>query len=319
MSPPRYSEWGAGVSPLHPSGSVLRLGGMKAVQFTDPVAYHAEGPVWWPQDGSPVAGTLRYVDMTAGRILTADGDGSVTAADVGSPVAAFFRPRADGGAVVATEHAVCLADDAALSDLRPVVTVLDSPEVRFNDGGCAPDGTLYGGSMRYDQASGGGVLVSVASDTSVTTVRDGVTVSNGLDWSPDGTLAYYNDTPTRSTTIYSWDTDLGLHDGRTLFTLDDGDPAGGPDGLCVDAEGNVWTAIYGGSRVECRDPSGVLVDVVELPVTNVTACTFGGPELDRLFITTTRENVPDGTQPTAGAVYVAVPGARGQPVRPFAG
>ncbi|AHW63536.1 SMP-30/gluconolactonase/LRE family protein [Corynebacterium glyciniphilum] len=292
---------------------------MKAEQFTDPVAYHAEGPVWWPQDGSPVAGTLRYVDMTAGRVLTAADDGAVTSVNVGSPVAAFLRPRAEGGAVLATEHRICRADDPGLSDLRALVTVVDSPDVRFNDGGCAPDGSLYAGTMRYDQAAGGGVLVSVSSDSSVTTVRDGVTVSNGIDWSPDGSLAYYNDTPTRSTMVYAWNADLGLHEGRTLFTLDVDDPAGGPDGLCVDAEGNIWTAIYGGSRVECRDPSGILIDTVQLPVTNVTACTFGGQDLDRLFITTTRENVAEGTQPTAGAVFTAIPGVHGQPVRPFAG
>ncbi|MGP9724257.1 SMP-30/gluconolactonase/LRE family protein [Corynebacterium sp. AOP40-9SA-29] len=292
---------------------------MIAEQFTEPVAFHAEGPVWWPQDGSSVAGTLRYVDMTAGRVLTAGQDGSVTAAAIGDPVAAFLRPRRGGGAVVATSRGIAVAQDAVLSDLAPAVDVLTSSSARLNDGGCAPDGTLYAGSMRYDQASGGGVLVAVGADHTVTTVLDAVTVSNGIDWSPDGSLAYYNDTPTRSTQVFSWDANQGLHDGRTLFTLDDNDPAGGPDGLCVDAEGNVWTAIYGGSRVECRDPSGRLIGQIDLPVTNITACTFGGADLDRLFITTTRENVPEGTQPTAGAVYVATPGVQGQPVRPFAG
>lgn len=297
---------------------------MKAEQFTDPVAFHAEGPVWWPDDGSTVAGTLRYVDLTAGRVLTAS-DGEVTATDLGDAaggVAAFLRPRRDGGAVVATEHSVSVAQDAALSDLTPVAIPLQTSAVRFNDGGCAPDGSLYAGSMRYDQATGGGVLLRVAADhgtATVTTVRDGVTVSNGIDWSPDGTLAYYNDTPTRSTTVFSWDPKRGLHDSRTLFTLDADDPAAGPDGLCVDADGNVWTAVYGGSRVECHDPSGRLVEKVDLPVTNITACTFGGTGLNQLFITTTRENVAEGTQPTAGAVYVAEPGVAGQPVRAFAG
>lgn len=298
---------------------------MKAEQFTDPVAFHAEGPVWWPDDGSSVAGTLRYVDLTAGRVLTASADGAVTAAEVEGPVAAFLRPRRDGGAVVATEHGIAVSQDAALaapSDLRPVALPLHTSAVRFNDGGCAPDGTLYAGSMRYDQATGGGVLLRVTADrgtTTVTTARDRVTVSNGIDWSPDGTLAYYNDTPTRTTTVFDWDTRHGLQDPRPLFTLDADDPAAGPDGLCVDADGNVWTAVYGGSRVECRDPSGRLVEQVELPVTNITACTFGGPDLDRLFITTTREGVAEGSQPTAGSVYVAEPGVTGQPVRAYAG
>lgn len=290
---------------------------MHAAQHTDPVAFHAEGPVWWPDDGSPVANTLRWVDMTNGRVLTESAAG-IAVAEVGSPIAAMLRPRAGGGAVVATEHGLSVTEDPALGGLRPFSTVLEDPAARLNEGGCSPAGTLLVGSTRYDQETGGAVLVEVSADGSHRTIRADVTVSNGIGWSPDGALAYYNDTPSHRTTVYSWDPDAGLHDPRPLFTLDDADAAG-PDGLCVDAEGNVWTAIYGGSRVECRDPRGRLVEVVELPVTNVSACTFGGPGLERLFITTSRENVPEGEQPEAGAVFVAEPGAAGQPVRPFAG
>ena len=87
----------------------------------------------------------------------------------------------------------------------------------------------------------------------------------------------------------------------------------------MDAEGGVWVALYGGGAVRRYAPSGELDAVVELPVTNVTACTFGGAGLDRLFITTTRENVPDGEQPAAGSVFACAPGVRGLAARPFAG
>lgn len=291
---------------------------MRAVQHTDPVAFHAEGPVWWPDDGSAVAGTLRWVDMTRGRVLTETVSGIVSA-DVGSPIAAVLRPRVSGGAIVATERGLSTTDDAELNGLTALASVLEGPAARLNEGGCSPSGTLFVGSMRYDQARGGAALFELAADGSVRTVRDDVTVSNGIDWSPDGAHAYYNDTPSRRTTVYSWDPETGLHDPRPLFSLDEDDEAGGPDGLCVDSAGNVWTAIYGGSRVECLDPAGRLLEVVELPVANATACTFGGPRLDRLFITTTRENVPAGEQPEAGAIFVAEPGISGLPVRPFAG
>lgn len=295
------------------------LNGMRAEQFTEPLAFHAEGPIWWPDDGSAVANTLRWVDLTAGVVLTAAADGGVRRTRVGSPIAAFLRPRVGGGAVVATERGISVTDDPELTGLRPFTTLIDGPEARLNEGGCSPAGTLFAGSMRYDQARGGAALVEVDPSGGVRAVRGDATVSNGIDWSPDGSLAYYNDTPTRGTVVYSWDADAGLHDPRRLFALAEDDEAGGPDGLCVDAAGNVWTAIYGGSRVECRDPSGRLVEVVELPVANVTACTFGGERLDRLFITTTRENVAEGSQPTAGALYVAEPGVTGQRVRCFAG
>jgi sugar lactone lactonase YvrE len=291
---------------------------MKAAQHTEPLAFHAEGPVWWPDDGSALANSLRWVDLTRGRVLTLTAAG-VSHADVGGPVAAFLRPRAGGGAAVVTEHGLSLSRDPALSDLRPALSVLDDPGVRFNEGGASPTGSLLCGSMRYDQAHGGAVLLEVTPELEVRTVRRGLTVSNGIDWSPDGTLAYHNDTPARRTTVSPWDPETGLGEPRTLFALDERDGAVGPDGLCVDSEGRVWTAIYGGSRVECREPSGRLAEVVELPVTNVTACAFGGERLDELFITTTRENVPAGSQPQAGAVFTVKPGAVGRPVRPFAG
>lgn len=291
---------------------------MKAAQHSDPVAFHAEGPLWWPDDGSEVAGMLRWVDLINGQVLT-DAPAGIIRADVGSSIAAFLRPRRGGGAVVATEHGLSIADDARLDDLKPFAELIDDPAVRLNEGGCAPDGALLVGAMRYDAAPGGGRLIEILPDGTASTVREDVTVSNGIAWSPDGSLAYYNDTPSRQTAVYSWDPERRLHDPRRFFALGDGDDAVGPDGLCVDVDGNVWTAIYGGSRVECHDPSGRLVEVVELPVTNVTACAFGGEGFDRLFITTSRENLADDEQPEAGAVFVAEPGVRGLPVHQFGG
>ena len=149
---------------------------------------------------------------------------------------------------------------------------------------------------------------------------DGVTVSNGFGFSPDGTRAYYVDTPTRKVDVFDH-ADGTLTNRRTAFPIADG--PGNPDGLTVDAEGCLWVALFGGAAVHRYTPDGELLAVVPLPVEQVTACTFGGPELDRLYITTSREGLDAdarAAQPLAGALFcVDVPGVRGLPVLEFAG
>jgi sugar lactone lactonase YvrE len=160
---------------------------------------------------------------------------------------------------------------------------------------------------------GAGRLYRLEPDRTVSVVLDSVTCSNGLAWSPDRQTAYYVDSPTQR--IDAFDPDLT---GRRPFVTVPAED-GLPDGLTVDAEGGVWVAFYGGSAVRRYAPDGSVSEVLELPVTQVTACTFGGPALDELYITTSRENVADGEQPEAGSVFRARPGVTGLPVLPFAG
>jgi sugar lactone lactonase YvrE len=187
----------------------------------------------------------------------------------------------------------------------------------MNDGGCDPQGRFYCGSIAYDQAPGRASLYRLDTDHSVSLVFGDVTISNGIDWSPDGGTAYYVDTPTRRIDAFDHDPSKGLSGRRTFIEIPDG--AGFPDGLTVDSEGHVWVALYAGSAVHRYRPDGVLDGVVELPVSQVTACTFGGDALDELFITTTRENLPDDVQPQAGAVFRYPTAVRGRPVTAFAG
>ena len=281
---------------------------MQAEQLTDPVAYHAEGPVW-----SPRWGGLRWVDMLAGDVLSLADDGGIGRRHVGSVVAAL-RPRDTGGAVLAVERGFALeGDDGALTHLS---ALWDDDGIRMNEGGCDPDGRFYCGSMAYDQRPGAGMLYRLDPDGAVTTVLTGVTISNGLAWSPDGSRAYYNDTATHRVDVFDYDATTGLTGRRPFTEIPD---AGSPDGLTVDSLGGVWVALYGRSAVWRFDPDGRRDEVIELPVSQVTACTFGGPDLDRLFITTSRENLADDAEPSAGSVFVAEPGVRGLPVLEFAG
>lgn len=277
-----------------------------------PVAFHAEGPVWWPGWGG-----LRYVDMLAGDLLTVSDSGAVDRRHVGDIVAAV-RPRRGGGSVVAVERGFLLLDaDDRPEPGQPHLQAFDDPALRMNEGGCDPDGSFYAGSMAYDSTEGAGALYRLDAGHRVHLELEGVSVSNGLSWSPDGRLAYYVDTPTGRIDVFDWDTATGLTGRRPLATVEDG--AGSPDGLTVDAEGCVWVALYGGSAVRRYRPDGTLDAVVELPVSQVTACTFGGTDLDLLYITTSRENLPVDAEPEAGSVYVCRPGASGLPVATYAG
>jgi sugar lactone lactonase YvrE len=168
--------------------------------------------------------------------------------------------------------------------------------------------------MSYTQQPGAGSMYLLHPDGTVDTVDDGFTIPNGLDWTADGTQAYHVDTPTNRIDVLDWDETAGLHNRRPFASVEGGDP----DGLTLDADGGVWVAVWGGHAVHRYAPDGTLSAVVEVPVAKVSACTFGGRDLDELFITTSRENMPD-PEPTAGAVYSIRPGVRGRPARPFAG
>ena len=281
---------------------------MRAEQLTGAVAHHGEGPVWWP-DGSG----LRWVDMMAGDVLTLGTDGSIARAHVGD-VAAVLRPRRGGGAVIAVERGFVLEDpDGTRTALDPVWS---DPGIRMNEGGCDPDGRLWCGSMAYDQAAGAASMYRLDPDGSVRTVFGDVTVSNGLEWSPDGRLAYYNDTATHRIDVFDYDREAGLTGRRPFVELDGSES---PDGLTVDSEGGIWTALYGGGQVRRYDADGRLDAVVEVPTAQVTACTLGGPDLDTLVITTSRQGMQPGDDPVAGALFQVDAGVRGLPVRDFAG
>jgi sugar lactone lactonase YvrE len=185
----------------------------------------------------------------------------------------------------------------------------------MNEGACDPDGRFYGGSMAYDQTPGAASLYRLEPDRSVQVVLEGVTVSNGLDWSPDGSHAYYNDTATHQVAVFDYDRDSGLTRRRVFVETA---PAR-PDGLTVDSEGGVWVALSNAGAVRRYAPDGVLEAVLEVAARKVTACTFGGRDLDQLFITTSREGLEPGEDPLAGSLFRAVPGVRGLPVREFAG
>ncbi|MEU2910666.1 SMP-30/gluconolactonase/LRE family protein [Streptomyces massasporeus] len=266
-----------------------------------------EGPTW-----DAATGRLLWIDILGCRLHTYDpATGRRTVRRTEQHIGAV-KPRAGGGLVLNLRDGIGLLDpDGGFRWLHhePV------PGRRANDAAVAPDGTLWTGTMRYDEAPGGGTLSRVTGDGSVDVVLDDVAVSNGTGWSPDGRLMYYIDSPTRRVDVFDH-ADGRISGRRTLAEIEES--AGFPDGLTVDAEGCVWVALWQGSAVRRYTPDGELDRVIELPVPLVTACAFGGVGLTDLYVTTARVGLTDPPA-LAGSLFV-VPGAgKGLAHPPFAG
>ncbi|MEU6320098.1 SMP-30/gluconolactonase/LRE family protein [Streptomyces sp. NPDC047009] len=266
-----------------------------------------EGPTW-----DTGARRLIWVDILGSRVHTYDpASGHRTVMATEQHVGAA-KPRVGGGLVVNLRDGVGLYGPGG-RDFRWLLRE-PVPGRRANDAAVAPDGSLWAGTMRYDEAPGGGSLSRIAPDGTVRTVLDDVAVSNGTGWSPDGRLMYYIDSPTRRVDVLDVGDDGLPLDRRPLARVD----RGFPDGLAVDADGCVWVALWDGGAVHRYTPSGELDRVLELPVPRPTACAFGGADLADLYITTARTG-PDAPHPLSGSVLV-VPGAgKGLPQPAFAG
>jgi sugar lactone lactonase YvrE len=279
-------------------------------QFTEPCTFHGEGPFWDAGNDR-----LLLVDMLAGAVVAVDADGRTQRHQLAG-VAAALRARRNGGYVLAAENRfVLLGPD--LTEQAQLPPVFDDPSVRMNDGGCDPQGRFYCGTMAYDSTPGAGTLYRLDADGSVhVTLRD-VTISNGLQWNAAGDTVFYNDTPTGRVDRFDFDPESAAFTARRTFTEIAG--GGQPDGMAVDEEDGLWVALWGGGAVHRYDAAGRLDLKVDLPVSQVTACAFGGPERRTLFITTSRDGVDPDEQPEAGAVFRYEAGVRGAPQHAYAG
>jgi sugar lactone lactonase YvrE len=191
----------------------------------------------------------------------------------------------------------------------------------MNDGGCDRQGRFFAGTMAFDQRPGAGALYRLDLDGTVTTVLDGLTVSNGLGWAPDDRTVYLADSGPGLVWEFDYDLGSGAFSRRRVL-LDFGDQDGVADGLTVDDEGCVWTAVWGGGQVRRWSPDGDLMAVIDLPVPQVSSCAFAGPARDVLVISTSAEGL-DAEQrtarPDAGRLFTARPGVTGPAAYPYRG
>jgi sugar lactone lactonase YvrE len=280
-----------------------------------------EGPVW-----DSGRGVLWWVDILAGRVHCFDpAAGPRPPIDVGQ-VAGAVALRESGALLLLGRDGVLALDP----ETRHVATLLafdpEEPPRRCNDAKPDPAGRLWLERMAFDHAPECGSLHRLGADLVLTTVLAGLTIPNGLAWSPDGTIMYFTESMSRTVTAYDFEPVTGAISGGRPFLRtgpEIGLPPGAvPDGLTVDAAGSVWVAVWGGGCVLCVDPDGRIAARIDFPVSQVSSCAFGGAELEDLYVTSAREDFTTADnvrEPAAGGLFRVRPGVRGLPPHRFAG
>ncbi len=194
------------------------------------------------------------------------------------------------------------------------------PGNRFNDGKCDPVGRLIAGTMDRKLTPGKGALYSLTADGEIRKLLSGLSVSNGLAWSPEGSSLYFIDSPTRQVVAYGYDLESGaLSAPKVVVSLSD--LPGAPDGMATDAEGMLWVGIWDGGCVTRWDPqSGRLAAKIPLPAMRITSCAFGGPDLTDLYLTSAAPDggaEPSAADAEAGSLFRIQAPAPGLPVARF--
>ena len=288
--------------------------------WSDTPGLLSEGPRWHEERQE-----LLWVDILGKQVHrgTLDAEGALQKLstitldrDVGA-----VAPAEDGGYVVAAGQGYLqITPDGTVRELAQPAAA--HPEVRMNDGACDPQGRFWAGTVAYDETPGAASLYRLELDGSTTTMLTGLTISNGIGWSPDGGTMYLNDSGSGDVFAFDFDGPTGaISDQRTLVRLET--PGIVPDGLTVDEDGGIWVALWGGGAVHRYLPDGSLADEIEMPVERPTSCAFGSPDRSTLFVTSARNDLSDealARQPFAGRLFaVEGLGVRGMPALPYRG
>ena len=273
-----------------------------------------EGPLWHPGEAA-----LYWVDIESSQIFRYDshtGQHEKVQLDIAVGALAF---REAGGLILATAKGYAYWD---MQD-RQLEFIADpeanKPESRFNDGKVDRLGRFWAGTMTVEGATS--ALYRLDAGGSVHRMESGITIANGLGWSPDDKTMYFTDTMIHTIYAYNFDLESGTIANRRVF-VHDPDAPGLPDGLCVDSEGCVWSARILDWRIVRFDPDGAVEREIRLPVKNPTSCAFGGENLDELYVTTAAIGLTDEEarqQPLAGDLFRIHTGVKGQAEPFFAG
>lgn len=286
----------------------------RAELFDDAGATLGEGPAWDAERNE-----LTWVDILGCQVHVNAADGTRLADHPTGEHVGAALPTDDGWLLALRAGFALLGTDGTVTELLPVFP--ERPELRFNDAKCDPHGRAWAGTMRYDEKPDSGVLYRLDGGPRATPVLTGQGLCNGMGWSPDGGTFYYIDTLTRRVTAFERDQVSGdIGSPHTVVEIPEG--GGGPDGMCVDDEGCLWVALFGGGAIHRYRPNGELVARVELPATQVTSCCFGGSGRDLLFATTAAVGLDDSQrrgQPHAGGLFVVEPGVTGPGVTRWRG
>lgn len=289
---------------------------MQVQIFDERICSLGEGPFATGSFNSEVS----WVDIMGSRVLTRNLKTHETGEFSTGENVGFAIPRASGGYVLGTNSGPILRDKDGrthpflrLSDIEPLTLQM---EIRWNDAKIAPNGNLWLGTMGYQMLVGTSSLFKYdTTHLTVIKVLPNLTISNGMDWSNDGTTFYFIDSNRQAVHAFTVINDE-LSEERTVIEIPKS--IGAPDGMCMDSEGGLWVALWGGSQVRRYDSTDnyKLDQVIELPTPFVTSCAFAGEDLDMLIITSATDDQVGGPE-EAGMTFCAEPGVKGRPSRTF--
>ena len=279
---------------------------------------HGEGPFWHHQQRR-----LYWVDILTPTLYCYSADSKKLKQYPFSEPIGFAIPVHDNSSDDCPNLVVGLQSGLALYDTATrALAVLTNPERdlpnnRFNDGKCDAHGRLWAGTMDCDSAKDRGSLYLMNNDRIVSCKDENYSITNGPAWSTDDKTLYHNDTA--EGVIYAFDYDLAnaaITNKRIFYKFSVG--TGAPDGMTVDCDNNLWVACAQGGRIICLSPRAELLHTINLPVSFITSCAFGGENLDQLFVTTSRLLDEDRLtgEPDAGAIFsidLRTHGIRGLP------
>jgi sugar lactone lactonase YvrE len=273
-----------------------------------------EGPIWHETEQR-----LYWVDATNNSYLVFDpSTGKIERHDVGQ-FAISIAFCDDGKLLMATDTQLAYWDPGSMIPEHIATGPFDGSAIRFNDGKVDPAGRYFVGTMHRVENKPLGGLFRLTAHGDFSQVEWNITTSNGLGWSPDGLKFYYTDSVAKAIYSYDYDRGSGAIANRTIL-IDSRDEEGVPDGLAVDAEGCIWSARFNGWNVTRYDPNGKKIIEMRIPVAKPTSCTFGGSDLQDLYITTARYGLDEAhlkKYPESGDLFVCHTGIRGQIERPF--
>lgn len=275
-----------------------------------------EGPVWVARENA-----VYWLDIIHQRVHRLNLSTKAKSSWQFDEQITSLAPRQSGGFVGTVRDGFAFINVES-GEITPILLPESHlPGNRFNDGKLDSNGCFYAGSMDESEKAASGKLYRLNPDLSLHTLDDDYIITNGPAFSPDGTTLYHNDTIKRCIYAYDVNSDNSLTNKRILVQFDE-ESQGSPDGLTVDAEGCLWQASFAGFRLTRFSPAGEVMEVVKMPVKNITSCTFAGDKLDTLYITTARLFLTQddiARYPLSGSLFSYQPGVSGLPTPVFPG
>ncbi len=278
--------------------------------------HHGEGVFWNAADGC-----VWWTDIEGKRIWSFDPESGQSSHYPTPDRVCCFAPRRGGALIVAFADRISLFDLSDGQEEKIADFEADNPDTRTNDGRTDRQGRFVVGGMNEGTGKADSTVIRIDKDLSVNKIISGVSCANSTCFSPDGKTLFFADTPDQEILAYDYDVDTGSVSNKRVHCSFVDEP-GIPDGSCVDASGGVWNAEWEGRRVVRVNPDGEIDHVIHVPVWKPTCCAFGGPDLDTLFITTSRllsDEQVLADEPDSGGLFAVKPGVRGVLDTPFYG